>query len=81
MKSHNFGLRPWLGVASCKGVACLDNPPLRADLLLDVQTLHGQPDVGGDLIVPPTASHQGLYLGMWQTALHSWKLADVPGLV
>lgn len=27
------------------------------------QTLHGQPDVGGDLIVPPTASHQGLYLG------------------
>ena len=34
------------------------------------QTLHGQPDLGGDVVIPPTASHQGLYLGMWQTALH-----------
>ncbi|KAL0037191.1 hypothetical protein WJX79_005011 [Trebouxia sp. C0005] len=27
------------------------------------QTLHGQPDLGGDIVVPPVASHQGLYLG------------------
>ena len=58
-------------VSSCKGIACSDDALSRADVLLVLQTLHGQPDLGGDVVVPPTASHQGLYLGMWQTALHS----------
>lgn len=54
-------------VSSCKGVACSHDAPSPADLLMVMQTLHGQPDLGGDIVVPPVASHQGLYLGMWQT--------------
>ncbi len=60
---------PWVfilasSISSCKGFACSDDALSHADVLLVVQTLHGQADLGGDVVVPPTASHQGLYLGV-----------------
>ena len=65
-------------VSSCKRVACSDVAPSRADLLMVVQTLHGQPDLGGDLVVPPTASRLGLYLGRWQPAHRLLCIVSMP---
>ena len=43
--------------------------------------LHGQAGLGGDLVVPPTESHVGLYLGMWQPAQKLLCIASMPANV